>query len=176
MAFIYQIKNLKNNKIYIGSSKNYEKRKYQHKYELNNEIHKNTHLQNAWKKYGEDAFEFSILEECEDLKQFEREQYYLNKLNPFDENGYNVVRRINKDLICLNTIKLKCSRCKKEFESTSKLRKYCDACSKIIKEASRDEWIKCGCGMRYLSASKETEGMWEAIGSPESEEAFYDWC
>lgn len=30
--------------------------------------------------------------------------------------------------------------------------------------------------MRYLSASKETEGMWEAIGSPESEEAFYDWC
>jgi group I intron endonuclease len=59
---IYQIKNLKNNKIYIGSSKNIKERFLQHKYNLKNNKHCNPILQNSWNKYGEENFEFIIIE------------------------------------------------------------------------------------------------------------------
>lgn len=90
MAYIYQIKNKLNNKIYIGSTNNYKKRFYTHKHELNNNIHKNTHLQRAWNKYGEEAFLFEIIEECNSMIKISREQYWLDKLLPFYPNGYNI--------------------------------------------------------------------------------------
>lgn len=63
MACIYQIKNIVNNKIYIGSTiRATYIRKYEHFSELKNNKHCNNHLQKAWNKYGEDKFEFSILE------------------------------------------------------------------------------------------------------------------
>lgn len=63
MACIYQIKNIVNNKIYIGSTIRASYiRKYEHFSELRNNKHCNNHLQKAWNKYGEDKFEFSILE------------------------------------------------------------------------------------------------------------------
>ena len=63
MACIYQIKNIVNNKIYIGSTiRATYIRKYEHFSELRNNKHCNNHLQKAWNKYGEDKFEFSILE------------------------------------------------------------------------------------------------------------------
>jgi len=50
---IYKIINLKNNKIYIGSSICIIKRWYHHKYHLINNNHSNCYLQNAWNKYGQ---------------------------------------------------------------------------------------------------------------------------
>jgi hypothetical protein len=42
------------------------------------------HLQNAWNKYGEQAFVFEILEECEPIKEalLSLEQHYLDMLRP----------------------------------------------------------------------------------------------
>ena len=59
---IYKITNLKNNKGYIGQSSDIKKRWRNHKFELKNNIHNNPYLQNAFNKYGEEAFEFRIIE------------------------------------------------------------------------------------------------------------------
>lgn len=79
---IYRIKNLKTNKIYIGSSKNLHKRKIQHLYGLRNNCHGNNKLQNSWNKYGEESFVFEVIEECEVEKLIEREQHWVDELNP----------------------------------------------------------------------------------------------
>ena len=64
MIGIYAIKNIINDKIYIGSSKNLHKRIDDYKYNLRHNKHRNQYLQNAWNKYGEKSFEFNIIEEC----------------------------------------------------------------------------------------------------------------
>lgn len=92
MSYIYKINNKINNKMYIGSTDNYKKRFYTHKHELNNDKHINIHLQRAWNKYGENNFEFKILEECNEKVKLEREQYYLDTLTPFYPSGYNIVK------------------------------------------------------------------------------------
>jgi predicted GIY-YIG superfamily endonuclease len=47
---VYEIKNTLNNKRYIGSSVNIQKRWYAHKRMLNLNTHPNKHLQAAWNK------------------------------------------------------------------------------------------------------------------------------
>jgi len=55
---IYKIINTKNNKYYIGSSIDVEKRWYQHKCKLKKGKHPNRYLQSAWDKHTESAFNF----------------------------------------------------------------------------------------------------------------------
>ena len=74
---LYQIKNTENGKCYIGSTKNWNRRKNLHKYALENDKHINNHLQNAWNKYGSESFEFEVIRETEN--QFEEEQKILSK-------------------------------------------------------------------------------------------------
>lgn len=91
LSGIYCIKNNKNGKRYIGQSCDIYARWYNHKYCLNNNRHENGHLQNAWNKYGEDCFDFTVLELCGESAIDEREQYYINKFSStVDENGYNL--------------------------------------------------------------------------------------
>lgn len=63
MAVIYRITNMANNKFYIGSAMSFERRSWQHKYDLKRGAHKNPRLQAAWNKYGEDMFVFEVVEE-----------------------------------------------------------------------------------------------------------------
>lgn len=79
---IYKIKNLQNNKIYIGSSNNIKRRWQKHKALLRHGKHYNSHLQASWNKYGESLFEFSIIEFCTLDNLLNREQYYINNLSP----------------------------------------------------------------------------------------------
>ena len=88
MNGIYAIRNIINKKVYIGQSNDIEKRFSNHKYELRNNIHFNQHLQKAWNKYGETAFEFFILEECSLDKLDEKEIYYILLYNSYRQ-GYN---------------------------------------------------------------------------------------
>lgn len=83
---IYMITNYASNKRYIGSSINIGQRLWTHRSELRHNKHPNKHLQNAWNKYGENNFNYTILEKCSTEKRFEREQYYVNTLKP----EYNV--------------------------------------------------------------------------------------
>ena len=79
---IYKIENKINGKIYIGQSNNIYKRWYSHKNSLRRNVHDNDYLQNAWNKYGEENFEFSIVEICENDVDVlnSREQFYIDNL------------------------------------------------------------------------------------------------
>ena len=86
---IYSITNTLNNKRYIGYSIDIQRRWTTHKRDLQNNKHENSHLQNAYNKYGENAFEFEIIEECikENIK--EKEKYWIAFYNSKNE-GYNM--------------------------------------------------------------------------------------
>lgn len=61
---IYRIRNLINEKIYIGSADNLDRRKNEHWKELRDQSHCNPHLQASWNKHGEISFTFEVVEEC----------------------------------------------------------------------------------------------------------------
>ena len=88
---IYKITNLKNNKAYIGQSTDIKSRWNNHKIELRNNTHRNSHLQNSFNKYGEDAFEFRILERTFEENLDNAEEYWINYFDSTDpEKGYNL--------------------------------------------------------------------------------------
>lgn len=88
---IYQIFNLINGKIYIGSAIRFRKRWDLHKFQLRNNKHENRHLQLAWNKYGEEAFEFKILEYVDRKNLLRREQEWLDWLQCYTSKiGYNI--------------------------------------------------------------------------------------
>ena len=89
---IYCIRNIINNKIYIGSTKtSFTVRKNRHLRELNNNSYCNEHLQNAWNKYSSDSFNFEILFICKpnECIKYEAEFIKLYSSN-LRELGYNI--------------------------------------------------------------------------------------
>lgn len=88
---VYSITNIKNGKLYIGSSKHIHRRWREHKNLLNKNMHHSKHLQKAWNKYGEDNFIFEIVEECDEDLLITREQYYIDLYSSADNYyGYNI--------------------------------------------------------------------------------------
>ena len=89
---IYCIKCTKNNKVYIGKSKNLRRRKSQHLYSLRHNSHCNYLLQRDYNCFGEEFFEFIVLEYTDnDLSTLEilyTEKYNSNNLN----FGYNIFK------------------------------------------------------------------------------------
>lgn len=87
---IYQIKNISNNKIYIGSAINVRQRFDAHVRLLTKGKHHSRKLQNAWNKYGANIFAFSVLEHVE-IKEtlLEREQFWIHRFNA-SISGYNI--------------------------------------------------------------------------------------
>lgn len=76
---IYRIRNLIDDKAYIGSAKNLKSRKSTHFAALRNNRHVNIYLQRAWNKYGEKNFVFEILEYIDDLNLLTTiEQNYID--------------------------------------------------------------------------------------------------
>jgi len=92
MICIYQIRNLLDSKIYVGSTKNAKNRFKSHKSNLKLNKHHAPHLQHAWNKYGESNFTFEILEILNDINSLsEKEQFWLDKTQCYNSNfGYNV--------------------------------------------------------------------------------------
>lgn len=73
---IYAIQ--KGDRSYIGSSVDITLRWRKHRSDLRGGRHHNRHLQNAWNLYGENSFEFVVLEECDADVLIKREQHYLD--------------------------------------------------------------------------------------------------
>jgi len=88
---IYCIRNIKNNKRYIGQSVNIRARWSQHKAHLNRNIHTNDYLQRSWNKHGMKEFVFEILEQCPKEQLNDKERYYIDKYDTMNTAfGYNL--------------------------------------------------------------------------------------
>jgi group I intron endonuclease len=99
---VYQIRNIVNGKILIGSSKDLKGILNRHKFQLKNNLHTNKDIQNDFTKFGEVNFRFEILDYLEPGEDNEAnytndleilENMWLEKLKPFNEKGYNKVKR-----------------------------------------------------------------------------------
>ena len=73
---VFQIKNIKNNKVLIDHSIDMESKWNRHKIELKFGNHRNRSFQKDWNEYGEENFVFSVLSE---LKIREEENVNYNK-------------------------------------------------------------------------------------------------
>lgn len=99
---IFQIKNLVNGKILIGSSHNLPARRNRFEMELSFGTITDEVLQADYREYGRENFSFEIIDNLEpkedpaynykeDLKTLE--ELWIEKLQPFGEKGYNKRRR-----------------------------------------------------------------------------------
>lgn len=104
-AGIFQVKNIANGKVLLGSSLNLEGPLNSHQFMLKIGSHTNKALQNDWNTFGPDQFIFEILEvvKVSDDPNFNLkdeltllEQIWLEKLQPFGERGYNLNERIRQ--------------------------------------------------------------------------------
>ena len=93
---IFQIRNLTNEKIFVGKSENLDGIFNRIQFQLKANCHTEKKLQADWNKLGEEKFAFEILEKLEfrenlDIKKELEflEDLWLEKLKPFGEHGYN---------------------------------------------------------------------------------------
>jgi len=98
---IYCIENTIDRKKYIGQAKDFDKRLYHHKWNWNKLNYSETSGENrplwfAIKKYGEESFTFSIIEECEKdkLNEYVTKNKMQRKLN-FFERGTHATRHVS---------------------------------------------------------------------------------
>jgi group I intron endonuclease len=92
MTGVYMIRNKVNGKCYLGSaSLSFNTRWNTHRSRLRKGTHPNRYFQSAWKKHGEDNFEFVILERCSPEECLVSEQNWLDKVGPHRRDvGYNL--------------------------------------------------------------------------------------
>lgn len=104
-AGVFQIKNLANGKVLLGSSLNLEGPLNSHKFMLTIGSHRNAALQRDWNTFGPDRFVFEILEvvQVKDEPGFRLEdeltlleEIWLEKLRPIGDRGYNDDERIRQ--------------------------------------------------------------------------------
>lgn len=90
MITIYKITNRINNKIYVGKTTNIYRRWKDHKRLAFIEGHKeyNKPLYQAFRKYGLENFDFSIIESVDNNIGEEKEKYWIKYYNSYN-NGYN---------------------------------------------------------------------------------------
>ena len=95
---VYQIRNIVNGKILIGSALNLTGALNSPKFQLNAGSHPNKTLQAEWREFGSDGFSLEILDELSategpaydyraDLAFLE--EFWLEKEQPYGERGYN---------------------------------------------------------------------------------------
>ena len=97
-AGVFQIRNLINGKIFIGTAQNIPGILNSNKFQLTAGKHPNARLQADWKAFGESAFVFEPVDELtvpdnphRDIRMelAELQDMWLEKLKPFGERGYN---------------------------------------------------------------------------------------
>jgi len=131
---IYKIYNLVDGKVYIGSAVNFYKRYNRHISCLRLNKHYNSHLQNAWNKYGGDNFIFEIIENILDKNiLLEKETYYIAFYNSSDQRfGYN----------------------QREVSDSNKGLKHTDEAKKKMSEAHKRENLSVETRNRYAEVAR----------------------
>lgn len=97
VAGVFQIKNIKNHKVFVDSAPNINTLNRQ-KFMLEYQSHPNKSLQTEWNEFGAGAFTFDVLEALEknpdqyyDLKDSLKKlkDKWIQQLQPFGDRGYN---------------------------------------------------------------------------------------
>ena len=119
MCGIYCIRNIINQKVYIGKSINIRQRIWNHISNLNskNKKSENQHLINAWWKYGKDNFEYFVLEiidkNQENIENIfkDKELFWMDYYNSYNrDKGYNLRRDSSTKMIVHNETRIKYSQ------------------------------------------------------------------
>ena len=103
---VFQVRNLKNEKIFVASSLNLDGMLNRQRFQLELNGHPNKSLQQDWNETGAENFVFEILEELppressaydykEDLEVLE--DLWLEKLEPYGEKGYNERKKTREE-------------------------------------------------------------------------------
>lgn len=89
---VYCILNRETGKRYVGSAaRSFAGRWKLHRQQLRKNRHHSCHLQRAWSKYGEAAFEFQVLHRCAPASCLAAEQVWMNALRAADPRfGFNI--------------------------------------------------------------------------------------
>ena len=84
--------------VYVGSSKDFQRRCKNHFRDLTKGIHHNLFFQNAYNKHENELWVIGTLEVCNEAVLLEREQHYLDTLQPFIDcwGGFNICRVVGK--------------------------------------------------------------------------------
>lgn len=139
---IYQIRNLLNERKYIGSTSSFKKRHSEHLSRLRNNSHCNQFLQRDFNKCGEEFFVFEIVELMNlPDDRLSRETFWIGEYYDNQQNCYNICVKANSTLGRKHSeeTKRKLSESKKGLPSSMKGRKHSDATKKKMREAQLGE-------------------------------------
>lgn len=168
---IYVIRNLINNKVYVGKSKNIYIRLKQHKTLLNTKnCNENYHLINSWHKYGKENFDYYVIEYLEFNEEIlkERELYWMESLNSCDrKNGYNLRKDTTTHCEVLQETRERCRKAQiKRYKNPEERLKSSIASKKFWKENPEIIKIiaeKCKIANRLYRIGKYTKDTDELI-------------
>ncbi len=105
---VYQIRNLINDKVLIGTALNLPGILNSSKLQLKAGNHMNKTLQSEWKEFGAENFVFEVLDELTQNAASERdyreelaflEELWLDKLQPYGERGYNKKKKDKEEML-----------------------------------------------------------------------------
>ena len=113
---VYVIIHRDSGKFYIGSALRINKRFSAHRCNLKKGKHHNAHLQAAWNKYGEDAFDFEILIKCQPDERSAHEQEAIRILKP----AYNIAQDVVAPMKGLKHSPEECARISAMFKGKPK--------------------------------------------------------
>lgn len=92
---VYVIRNHVNKKVYVGASRNVGGRWNSHRIALRSRSHDNERILQDWDIHTEAAFVFELLEVTDRLSVWEKERFWIDKLQSEDPGkGYNKKPRI----------------------------------------------------------------------------------
>ena len=96
---VYCIKNLKENKVYVGSSANLKKRRKEHLADLLKGKHHCIHLQRAFHKYGQKYFIFTVITYVDSSRLLTEENRYFRYYDVGNHlKSYNTLRNAGSTL------------------------------------------------------------------------------
>lgn len=90
MDYVYLLKNKVTKRIYVGRTCMPQTRFEKHMSDLRGKRHKNELMQSDFDKYGQESFEFQVVEQNENLTRKGIEGGWMLKLKTYDRRyGYN---------------------------------------------------------------------------------------
>lgn len=158
---IYQIQSTVHpERIYIGSAVDIDARRRQHLNRLIRDTHHSQKLQRHFNKYGEQDFQFTVLETCIKELLIQHEQHYIDILNPYF-NGCKIAGSLLGFRHTKET-RQKYSKAKKGHIPWNKGKKASDGLRLKLSKSHIGNTSRLGKGLGSIPWNKGLRGVQEA--------------